>query len=132
MREHEANIYMYDILEPAKKIGQCVPWSVFFCIGAMCPGQWQAISLGLGAWGGRADGAPDILIYTLLAKCAWCVFCKVCLKLFLQSVLGMIFVLFVLSVIFCTGTTWPTNTMYTMLKWPYATHSAEVGYANSH
>ena len=59
MREHEANIYMYDILEPAKKLA------------SVCPGQWQAISLGLGAWGGRADGAPDILIYTLPAKCAW-------------------------------------------------------------
>ena len=43
---------------------------------SVCPGQWQAISLGLGAWGGRADGAPDILIYTLLAKFAWCVFAK--------------------------------------------------------
>ena len=84
-------------------------------MASVFPGQWQAISLGLGAWGGRADGAPDILIYTLLAKCAWCIFfLKSVLVVLFACVLGMIFVLFVVSVIFCSGPTWPT--MYTMLK----------------
>ena len=95
-------IHVLNIISSQKKIDQSLSWSV----ASNQSGAWC-----LGRQSRRCSRYFDLHVA-----------CKVCFVCFLQSVLvvffacvlGMIFALFVVSVIFCSGPTWPT--MYTMLK----------------
>ena len=72
MGEHEANIYMYDILEPAKKIDQCVPWSVAsnqsgaWCLGRQSRRCSRYFDLHV---------ACKVCLVFFFAKCSCCAFC---------------------------------------------------------
>ena len=71
-QDGRTNIYMYDILEPAKKIDQCVPWSVAsnqsgaWCLGRQSRRCSRYFDLHV---------ACKVCLVFFFAKCSCCAFC---------------------------------------------------------